>query len=378
MTPRQALVLGIIATLALTGFAGITATADTTTEPTATDLDCGYPLTTTDATNTSVTLTDQPQRIVVLGASATQTLWELGAADRIVGLDTYSTYLDGLDDVPVVSQGINDVDYEATFEQEPDLIIVDGNSYTGVTPELRQSSVPVIKLETVSSLDGVINKTRTVGQLIGNCGQATDVATTMTDRIATIDAAVADEPTPTLFYDLGSAQGEARFSVGPTTFIGELIATSGATNIVSLGNFSSPYPQVSNEYILRQNPEWLLVTYTPGSEFGAATPEEARAAVANSSVLSETQADENGNIITVNANHLNQPAPRVVDALTTIVEALHPTAYRAANTTPTTTTTTTTTTPTTTATSTTGADGPGFTVSATLIAVLAVLVVRRH
>lgn len=371
MTPRQALVLGIVATIAITG---LSATAGTANQPpdTRTDLDCTYPLTITDATNTSVTITDQPERIAVLGASATQTIWEVGGADRIVAIDAFSTYLDGLGDVPVVSQGINQVDYEATLEQDPDLIVVDGNSYTGVTTEFRQSNVPVVKLETVASLDGVTNKTRVVGQLIGNCEEATDVATTFEDRLDTIETAVSGEPTPTLFYDLGSADGPARFSVGPNTFIGELIAAGGATNIVSLGNFTSPYPQVSNEYILRQNPEWLLVTYTPGSEFGAATPEQARAAVANSSVLSETQAYENGNVITVNANNLNQPAPRVIDALTSIVEAIHPDAYHAANTTPTTTTTSTTSTTTTspTTTTTSGGDGPGFTIPTAIAAVL--------
>lgn len=377
MTTRSGLAIGVLGLVVVASVAGV---ATFGAEPATATMECQFPLTVTDATGTTVTIEEEPQRVLVLGPSATQTIWEIGLQDRVVGIDAFSTYLDGAGDIPVVSQGISRVDYEAALEQDPDLILIDGNSYAdSVATEFRQSNVTVVKLESVASLDGVVNKTMHVGRLLGACSAAHERATALEERIATVREAVEGEPTPTLFYDLGSAQGSARYSVGPNTFIGDIITKAGATNIVSLGNFTSPYPQVSNEFILRQDPKWLLVTYTPGSQYGPSTPEEARAAVANSSVLSETQAYEMGNVIVVNANNLNQPAPRVVEALEAIAKAIHPEAYAAANTTTTTTTETTTTTTTETTTTTSGNGGPGFGPVAALLSVLvgALLATRR-
>jgi len=362
---RLALVLGIVAILAVATVPALgghtTAAADRTA--------CGFPRTVTDATGTNVTIPAAPDRIVVLGPSAAQTTWELGVQDRVVGIDAFSTYLDGTASVPVVAQGVGQVDYEAALDQDPDLIIVDGNSYAdSVATEFRRSDVPVVKLETVTTLDGVATKTERIGRLLGACEAATATVEEFRTRLATVRDAVATATAPTLFYDLGSGEGSTRYTVGPTTFIGDIITTAGTTNIVTNGNFTSPYPQVTNEFILRQDPAWLLVTYTPGSQYGPATPAEARAAVANSSVLSETRAYEAGNVIVVNANTLNQPGPRVVEALATIAHTVHPAAFN-------------TTTPSTSsaATTTTGDTGGGFGIGvASVTAILAGLLAWRH
>lgn len=347
--------------------------------------DCAFPTTITDATGTEVSVTDRPERVVVLGASAAQTTWELGAGDRVVGIDAFSTYLDGATDVPIVSGGIGQVDYEAALNQSPDLVIVAGNSYSSdVVEEFRRSNVTTFAMPNADDIPAVYNKTQTFGRLLGSCETAHTVVSDMRDRVSTVEEAVTGEETPSVFIDFGSVRdASARYSAGPSTFVGGIVQTAGTANIVAEGEFTSPFPQVSNEFILSQNPEWLVVTYTPGSSFGPATPEEARAAARNSSVLSETAAVEEGNIIAVNANNFSQPAPRLVDALEHIAKTVHPEAYEKANQTTTTTSVTTTaaTTDETTTrietaqtpTTTSGDGGPGFgpVVAITAIALLA-------
>ncbi|MFB6111939.1 MAG: PGF-CTERM-anchored ABC transporter substrate-binding protein [Halobacteriaceae archaeon] len=352
--------------------------------------DCSFPVTITDATGTEVTVSEQPDRVVVLGASAAQTTWELGAEDRVVGIDAFSTYLEGAESVPVVSGGIGRVDYEAALNQSPDLVIVAGNSYTtDVAAEFRRANVTTFAMPDAGSIEGVYNKTYTFGQLLGACGAAHQTVTDMRERVETVRAAVEGEEQPSVFVDFGGVRGEsARYSSGPETFIGDLVATAGGANIVANGNFSTSFPQVSNEFILSQDPSWIIVTYTPGSSFGPSTPAEARAAVRNVSVFQETTAVEEGQIIAVNANNFAQPAPRLVLALETIVKQLHPEAYEAANQTTTTTTTVTSTQTTTqttaaqtstTAPTTSGDGGPGFGLlgAGVAIAVVAGLLLHR-
>jgi len=289
--------------------------------------DCTFPLTATDGTDTSVSIDEEPQRVVVIGASAAQTIWEIGAQDKVVAIDSYATYLEGAGDLPTVA-GFQNVDYEAALEQNPDLVIVDGNSYQdSVATEFRKANVTTYKLADAGSLEGIVSKTQTAGHLLGACEGADETAAWMQERIDVVEETAAGQSAPSLFYDLGAVQdAPSRYSAGNGTFTNSLIETAGVSNIAA-GDQFGPWPQVSNEFILEQNPEWLLVTYSPG--FGSA--ESARQAVNDSDVLSQTAAAENGNVVAVNTNYLSQPAPRIIYPLQALAEAVHPEAYAAAN-----------------------------------------------
>src|SRR6056297_2546746 len=71
--------------------------------PAQTDDACGFPLNATDATGTTVTLEERPERITTLSPSAAQTLWVLGQEDRVVGVSRFASYLDGAEERANVS-----------------------------------------------------------------------------------------------------------------------------------------------------------------------------------------------------------------------------------------------------------------------------------
>ena len=285
--------------------------------------DCAFPLTATDGTGTEVTINETPDQVVVIGASAAQTTWEIGAQDAVVAIDNYATYLEGAGDLPTVA-GFEGVDYEQALDLNPDLVIIDGNSYEdSVATSFRDANVTTYKLRDAGSLGGIINKTHTMGHLYGACEGAAETTTWMQERIDVVESATQGENAPSLFYDLGAAQDKpARYSAGNGTFSNSIITTAGASNIVLNGDFGM-WPQVGNEFIL----EWLLVTYSPGFSSAA----EAKQAVNDSDVLSQTAAAENGNVVAVNTNYLSQPAPRTIYPLQSLAKAVHPEAYAAAN-----------------------------------------------
>ncbi|MFB6254001.1 MAG: PGF-CTERM sorting domain-containing protein, partial [Halobacteriaceae archaeon] len=160
---------------------------------------------------------------------------------------------------------------------------------------------------------------------------------------------------------------------------------AGGHNIAAEANLSGAYGQVSNEFILKQNPAWLLATY-----YGK-QPANLKKIVAANDAIKQTIAWKRNNIIAVKANYLNQPAPRVVWPIINITKELHPIAYREAKQTPTptkTATPTTTVTPTQTqtqtqttqpTTTTSPPNGqPGFTPIIALIAIVGTLLGWRR
>jgi iron complex transport system substrate-binding protein len=343
---------------------------------------CSYPVTESDATGTEVTVTGEPERIVALGASTAQTLWELDADGRVVGVSQFATYLEGAEDADVVTEGFPaTIQTEAVVGLEPDLVLA-ANVYPNESlQQLREAGISVYKFPAAASIEDVYAKTERIGHFVGACEAANATVGGVQGTVDTVREAVSGEERPRVLYP--QSQG---FAPGPNTFIGGLIDAAGGANIVANANATSPYPQLSGEFVVEQDPEWLILSAPPGQ--ADADPAEL---APEGPALRNTTAWEEGNVVVVSTNNISQPAPRIVSPLRKMAGAFHPEAYEAAQatptateppgteaTTPTDTTGTEATTPTP-ETSTTEAPGlPGFGVGVAVAALLGLLVFARR
>jgi iron complex transport system substrate-binding protein len=379
---RSAIAVGVV--LLLLGSAAAPAGALAAPAAQEEALTCEFPTTMTDASGADVTVDAEPERVVTLNPSAAQTMWEFGAEDKVVGVSQFGTYLEGASDREVVTSGNpSQVSIEQVISLEPDFVLAPNTIGNDSVTQLRDAGITVYRLPFASSLDSVIEKTETIGQLTGECDAAGDTVSEMQTTIDTVRGAVDGEDEPRVLWGTG-----AGYSAGPNTFIGQAIDVAGGHNIVADANSSRAYPQLSEEFIAEQDPEFVVVG-VPAAQMGADKSE----LVPEDSVVRNTTAYEQGNIVAVDVNHISQPAPRVVEPMTQMAQAFHPEAYADASATTTTTadstTATTTTEPSTTtaaATTTASDDGddssngsvPGFGVATGVVAVLgAALLARR-
>ncbi|MCF2165205.1 helical backbone metal receptor [Halobacterium salinarum] len=333
------------------------------------DRACSFPVTEPDASNTAITLDSEPERVVTLNPSAAQTMWELGDRDAVVGVSQFGTYLPTASQRTVVSGGQpSQTNVEAVVGLDPDLVLAPNTVRNTTVTRLRSAGITVFQFRAATSIDGVVEKTATIGRLTGNCAAAAATTAEMRDRVAAIADAVPDTDSarPRVYYHLGDG-----YTAGPNTFIGAAIEAAGGHNIAADVNTTSPYPQLSEEVIVSQDPD-VVVTGVSADRLDAT----ASALVAPSSVVRNTTAYATGNVVAVNTNHINQPAPRIVEPMARMANAFHNTTI---NTTldaqPSATTTAASTTPPTDA-----ADGtaPGFGVAAAVCALAgAALVARR-
>ncbi|MGB9965834.1 PGF-CTERM-anchored ABC transporter substrate-binding protein [Halobacterium hubeiense] len=335
-------------------------------------LECSFPLTKEDASGHDVTVSEEPERVVTLNPSAAQTMWELGASGKVVGVSQFAGFLEGADEREVVTSGFpSTVDVEQVISLDPDLVLAPNTINNESVAQLRDANVTVYRFEMARSIEDIYQKTETIGQLTGECDGAESTVTEMRDRVETVEAAVEGEEQPSVFYDMGD-----RRTAGPNTFIGQIISRAGGDNIAADANTSQAYPQLSAEYVVEQDLEFLVVSAQP-DELG----NDSRSYVAEGSVLRNTTAFEEGNIVVVNTNHISQPAPRVVEPMTQMAQAFHPDAYADANATATATAQepTATETETEATTQSTGTTIPGFGIPVAVVAALgaALLASRR-
>ncbi|WP_338727223.1 PGF-CTERM-anchored ABC transporter substrate-binding protein [Haladaptatus sp. DJG-WS-42] len=327
--------------------AGVTGHSQSSSAMTADE--CSFPVTLTDATGTDVTLSSAPERVVTLSPSAAQTMWEIGEREKVVGLTKYAANLDGAETRMNVSTSESIVNIETVVGLEPDLVLAPNATSKDTIRALRAADVTVYHIHRAETLADIEQKVTNVGRLVGACDGAANTVATMQQNLSVVDAATEGEDRPKVLYSFYG------YTAGKDTFINTIIERAGGRNVAAEAGIEG-YQVANPEFIVGANPDWIIRnTDTP--------------AVPKTDAYNETTAVKEGNVVVIQLEYLNRPAPRTVRAVTKLAETLHPDAYAKAeanasaeasvNTTTTTAATTTATT-TTDATETTETTGPGF------------------
>ncbi len=296
-------VVGLLLVVSLVGVAPASATTA------AQSGDCAFPVTLTDATGTEVTIEERPERVTTTNPSAAQTMWEVGGRSQVVGLTQYASYLDGAESRTNVSASFG-VSVEKVVGTQPDLVLAP-NASAGDVEALRQAGLTVYHFRAATTVADIREKTTTTGRLTGNCEGAAEANAWMDANVEAVGAVTADvEDRPTALYPLGSG-----YVAAGNTFISSLIELAGVENVAARNH--TGYPQLSDEVILQLDPEVLFVT-------------ENSADIASTEPYASTTAGERNATVFLEVRDLNQPAPRsVVNVAHNATAQLYPDRYDA-------------------------------------------------
>ena len=195
------------------------------------------------------TLPHSPQRIVSLLPSLTESICELGYCQRLVGVDRYSDFPASLQNLPQLGGGL-DPNIEAIVALKPDVVVMAASSRAG--ERLRALGVNVVALEPKTHAD-VQRVLRKLGQLL----EASDVDKIWRAIDAGVSAAAQSLPSSALGTRVYFEVNPAPYGAGENSFIGETLTRLGAKNIIpaKLG----PFPKLNPEFIVRANPDLIMV-----------------------------------------------------------------------------------------------------------------------
>lgn len=275
---------------------------------------CSFPVTATDATGTEVTVEDEPEQVVALGPSTAQTLWDVGAREKVVGLPVgpYTAYLNGSANRTDISQadGVT-VATEQVVGAEPDLVLAPNIIPNETVETLRSAGLTVFKFGFGSSFADIYEKTNQTGRLVGTCEEAAETVESTRERVRTVREAVESEDSPRVLYPQSGG-----FVAGNGTFIHEVMETAGGDNIAANAGIQG-YQQMSNETIAQRNPQWIVTANAT--------------AIPEGEPYASTTAVQQNQTVVVDSNLISQPGPRVVIPMTKIARQLHPEAMQQAN-----------------------------------------------
>lgn len=213
---------------------------------------------TTDPSGASITAPEEVESIVVLAPSLTEMVTALGRGDQIVGCDTSSVGLDGLDtDIPVFDMTTPDIEQLAALD--PDLILVTNMTlYDQENPfqTLIDLGICVACVPTSDSIADIESDITFVALLLGEAEEGRQIVENMqeeVDRLSAIGADIPEEEQKSVYFEISAAP--YLYSFGSGVFLDEMLSLIGAKNI--LGE-QEGWLNVEAESVISANPDVIL------------------------------------------------------------------------------------------------------------------------
>jgi len=263
-------------------------------------------ITVIDGAGRTVTVPDNPGRIVSLAASATETIFALDAGEKLVGRDKYSTYPSEAKDIKEVGSGFSP-NLEMIVGLEPDLVLAWAYSRDALSG--MENDLCVVYIDP-SSVDGALDTITLIGTIIGRAPEAEGLTSGMRgsiDEITGITDGLNRTRRPLVYYELSTPMK----TTGPGTFTNELIFMAGGINLAA--DEPVRYPILSSEYIIDRNPDIIVIV-----DYGASVDE-----VKDRDGWGNINAVENDRIYRIDTN-LVTANPRIVLGMEQFAEWFHP------------------------------------------------------
>lgn len=263
-----------------------------------------------DDVGREVRLAHPAQRLISLLPAGTETLFALGAGDRVVGRTRYDVdpRVAGL---PSVGGGL-DPSLEAILALRPDLVLAFETASTSkVRTRLEALGIPVYAIQTQDTAD-IFRNVRVLGHLVGREAAADSVQRAIRAQLDSVRASVPSGPRPRVLY---VASVDPPMMAGARSYIAELLGVAGAAPVSPAVAGEAFWPQISLEALIRQQPDVLML---PVGEDPTASVDRLRAEPG----WRDLRAVQEGRVAVVSADLMNRPGPNIGESARRMRQAL--------------------------------------------------------
>jgi iron complex transport system substrate-binding protein len=255
-------------------------------------------------------LAKPPARVVSLAPSITEMLFAIGLDEQIVGVTEFCDYPDAAKSKATV--GYSNPSVEALIALRPEVVFAPRDFLRpDLQVKLDQLKIPLFVLE-ARTVEDILLQIHTLGTMFEKVSVGNEVTQGMRRRMAEIRRKVETPSARRVLYVLNS---QPLITVGPGSFIHQMIGLAGGINIAAQAGVA--YPKLSMEAVLKEDPEVLIF---PSGEVEA-VPRSEQQQWRRWDSLSAVKYQR---FHEVSSNLLNRPGPRAIEALEQLARAIHP------------------------------------------------------
>lgn len=253
------------------------------------------------------------QRIVVAGGSITEIIYRLGQQDKIVGVDSTSTFPAKANDKPQIGY-VRNLSAEGVLSLNPDLLLAEADAGPHkILNQLKQTKLAVTTLDQHDNLAGIEQKIITIAKIVDSEPQGQLLSQSLKiDRQALSHLLAQVKRQPRVLFVLSLRNGQPLVS-GRGTSAHEVLLAAGAKN--ATGELTGWKP-LSTEAALAINPDVIITMGRHGQDQLAKVEQLPHFKFSN--------AVKNKQIFTIDGTYLLGMGPRSPQAVVELATWLHP------------------------------------------------------
>lgn len=267
-----------------------------------------------DEVGRRVLVPEPVKRIVSLAPNLTETVYALGAQDRLVGVTDYCDYPPEALAKPKVGGAVNP-SLEQIVAMKPDLVLATRSLNRRETVEALERLGIAVYATDPHSVEGVLDSTRRVAEVLGVAERAEVLIASLRTRLDDLKQRLAAVPPRRVLFVVWH---EPLISIGRETFVADALRRAGAESVVDT---AQDWPKLNLEEVMRLQPEYLVFA-SSHSETVRRTADELRTRPGWRAM----RAVQQGRFAVV-SDAVNRPSPRLVSAIEELAKQLHPEAF---------------------------------------------------
>jgi len=194
---------------------------------------------------------DSSDRIISLGPFITESLYLLGAGERIIGVTTYCIRpLEAQDKEKIGT--VTGISTEKVISLKPDIVLATSLSDRRAVEKLKRLGIKVIKFPLAKNFRELSGHFIKLGKITDTQKQALEILKKAQERIDAVQLRISGLPKPKVFIQVGA---KPLFTVTEDSFVNDLIKLGGGINIAA--NAKTGF--YSREKVIKQNPDVIII-----------------------------------------------------------------------------------------------------------------------
>lgn len=251
----------------------------------------------------------QPQRIISLAPSVTETVFALGFGNRLVGVTTYCDFPAEAQKLPKIG-GFMNPSLEVIVAKRPDLVIGVSSATDPVKAREMERLGLKVTLISLASVSDILSSIKSIARLLGNPAAGENLVRNITRQFEKVKKRVAPAPRRSTLLAVGL---RPLVAVGGKNFVDELITLAGGENIA--GNAAQPWLNLPDEYVVARAPQVIIE-----AGLGSDRSESAK----HWADLKSIPAVKEQRVYIYPSDKILRPGPRIGEGLEEIARLVHP------------------------------------------------------
>ncbi len=258
----------------------------------------------------------QDIRIVSVGGGLTETIFTLDAGDKIVGVDTTSTYPEAVNQLPKLGYQ-RQLSAEGILALRPTHLVVTQEAGPATTiDQVHKAGVKIIRIQSSPNLADITKQIETLADLTGRQQQGKELIAQVTKEYKDLASIVDGQKRPKVLFLMSAGPG-GMLAAGRNTAADTIISLAGGTNAITAYDGYKPLNAEANLII---EPEAIITTSQTVQMLGGLEP------IVNMPGIAGTPAAQEKRFLIFDGQSLLGFSPRTSVTLKALFHQLHPTA----------------------------------------------------